>query len=72
MVRKKTFKKKLFKFFKISFQGDYDRFAKLLSCGAGETRSQIIDRERTELNKQLAAEGDQPESCFILEALKCM
>lgn len=44
-------------------------FVKLLKATSGQVKDNILARERRELEKQWEEEKDQPESCFIDEAL---
>lgn len=44
-------------------------FVKLLKATSGQVKDNILARERRELEKQWEEEKDQPESCFIHEAL---
>lgn len=45
------------------------RYAKLLVASKEEVKSLIVAREQHELELQLVEEGDQPEACFLQEAL---
>merc|ERR1719264_2211679 len=47
-------------------------FVKMLTAAPAQVKTNIIDRERRELEKQWEEEKDQPESCFIQEALKLL
>ena len=47
-------------------------FVKMLTAAPDQVKTNIIDRERRELEKQWEEEKDQPESCFIQEALKLL
>eukprot|EP00092_Neocalanus_flemingeri_P016584 GFUD01017944.1.p1 GENE.GFUD01017944.1~~GFUD01017944.1.p1 ORF type:complete len:763 (-),score=229.83 GFUD01017944.1:609-2897(-) len=44
-------------------------FVKMLRATSGQVRDNILARERRELEKQWGEEKDQPEACFIQEAL---
>lgn len=44
-------------------------YSKLLLASKEEVKIHILDRELRDLTAQLVEEGDQPESCFITEAL---
>lgn len=44
-------------------------YAKLLVASKEEVKSFIVAREQHELRQQLEEEGDQPEACFLEEAL---
>ncbi|XP_063870536.1 E3 ubiquitin-protein ligase RNF10-like [Scylla paramamosain] len=44
-------------------------YAKLLVASKEEVKSFIVAREQRELEQQLEEEGDQPEACFLEEAL---
>lgn len=44
-------------------------YAKLLVASKEEVKSHIVSREQRELELQLVEEGDQPEACFLEEAL---
>jgi len=45
-------------------------FVKILKASSDQVMMNIIARERRELETQFEEEKDQPESCFILEALQ--
>ncbi|KAG7177044.1 RING finger protein 10-like [Homarus americanus] len=47
-------------------------YAKLLLASKDEVRSHILMREKRDLEAQLVEEGDQPEACFIDEALSLL
>lgn len=47
-------------------------YLKLHSKSSDEIYEQVIRRERQELDKQYAQEKDQPEACFINEALNLL
>lgn len=49
--------------------GSNRRFIKMFQASAEEVRTNIISREKNELDQQWKEEHDQPESCFIQEAL---
>jgi len=49
--------------------GSNRRFIKMFTASAGEVGANILARERRELEKQWEEEKDQPEACFIQEAL---
>ena len=54
-------------------QGGVDAdFVKMLTSAPDQVKTNIIDRERRELEQQWEEEKDQPESCFIQEALKLL
>jgi len=64
-----------------SFLGDHPElgqanvdpdFVKLFTASPEQVKTKIIDRERRELERQWEEEKDQPESCFIQEALKLL
>lgn len=44
-------------------------YSKLLLASKDEVLSRIVNREKVSLETQLVVEGDQPEACFIQEAL---
>eukprot|EP00092_Neocalanus_flemingeri_P006103 GFUD01006574.1.p1 GENE.GFUD01006574.1~~GFUD01006574.1.p1 ORF type:complete len:764 (+),score=229.46 GFUD01006574.1:359-2650(+) len=44
-------------------------FVKMLTATSSQVKDNILARERRELEKQWAEEKDQPEACFIQEAL---
>lgn len=46
------------------------QFAHLLSANDETVLSEIIEKEKLELLKQLEDDGDQPEACFIKQALE--
>lgn len=50
--------------------GEHHVFSKLLLCSPEDVISLIISGEREELESQLEAEKDCPESCFIQQALE--
>ncbi len=43
----------------------------MLVISEDEVKNRIVARERVELETLLAVERNEPESCFILEALEC-
>lgn len=47
-------------------------YAKLLIASKEEVQTHIIMREKRDLEAQLVEEGDQPEACFIDEALSLL
>jgi len=47
-------------------------FVKLLTANPEQIKKEILTRERMELEKQWEEEKDQPEACFIQEALKLL
>merc|ERR1719384_1263073 len=47
-------------------------FVKMFTAAPDQVKTNIIDRERRELEQQWEEEKDQPESCFIQEALKLL
>lgn len=47
-------------------------YSKLLLASKDEVLSHIVNREKVGLETQLVAEGDQPEACFIQEALSLL
>ena len=47
-------------------------FVKIFTAAPDQVKTNIIDKERRELEKQWEEEKDQPESCFIQEALKLL
>jgi len=47
-------------------------YSKLLLASKDEIVSRIVSREKVSLETQLADEGDQPEACFIQEALSLL
>lgn len=47
-------------------------FVKMFTASPDQVKTNIIDRERKELERQWQEEKDQPESCFIQEALKLL
>lgn len=47
-------------------------YSKLLLASKDEVLSRIVNRERVSLETQLVVEGDQPEACFIQEALSLL
>ncbi|KAK3883011.1 hypothetical protein Pcinc_012648 [Petrolisthes cinctipes] len=47
-------------------------YAKLIVASKDEVQSQVVAREKEELVFQLEVEGDQPESCFIHQALELL
>lgn len=47
-------------------------YSKLLLASKDEVLSHIVNREKISLETQLVAEGDQPEACFIQEALSLL
>ena len=47
-------------------------FVKMFTATPEQVKTNIIDRERRELERQWQEEKDQPESCFIQEALKLL
>ena len=49
--------------------GTNRRFIKMFVASASEVGANILARERKELENQWAKEGNQPEGCFIQEAL---
>ena len=49
--------------------GPNRRFIKMFTASAAEVGANILARERKELEEQWAKEGNQPEGCFIQEAL---
>ena len=53
----------------ISQSGVNPDFVKMLTAAPEQVKANIIDRERRELEKQWEEEMEQPESCFIQEAL---
>ena len=46
------------------------QYAHLLSADDQTILNEIIDKERFELLKQLEEDGEQPEACFIKQALE--
>uniref|UniRef100_A0A915L505 E3 ubiquitin-protein ligase RNF10 n=1 Tax=Romanomermis culicivorax TaxID=13658 RepID=A0A915L505_ROMCU len=54
------------------FEDSFARFSKLLLTTNQQTLISTIEREKVELECQYAQEKDQPESCFILEALEAI
>lgn len=46
------------------------QYAHLLSADDQTVLHEIIDQEKLELLKQLQEDGDQPEACFIKQALE--
>ena len=46
------------------------QYAHLLSADDQTIVNDIIDKERFELLKQLEEDGEQPEACFIKQALE--
>ncbi|CAF1561981.1 unnamed protein product, partial [Adineta ricciae] len=46
------------------------QYAHLLSADDETILSEIIEKEKFELLKQLEEDGDQPEACFIKQALE--
>lgn len=48
---------------------DQPPYVKLIKASRVQVANSILAKERSELEFQLAVEGDQPESCFIQEAL---
>lgn len=50
--------------------GEDQVFSKLLLCGPHEVVGLILSAEKAELEAQLEAEKDCPESCFIQQALE--
>ena len=49
---------------------DKQPYAHLLSASENVILNEIIEREKLELLKQLEEDGDQPEACFIRQALE--
>ena len=47
-------------------------FVKLLTANPEQVKTEILDKERMELEKQWEEEKTQPEACFIQEALKLL
>jgi len=47
-------------------------FVKLLTANPEQVKTEILDNERMELEKQWEEEKTQPEACFIQEALKLL
>ena len=52
--------------------GEEDVFSKLLLCTPNEVVDLILHWEKMELQTQLEAEKDCPESCFIQQALELL
>lgn len=53
--------------------GDVDKsFVKLLTANPEQVKTEILDKERMELEKQWEEERTQPEACFVQEALKLL
>lgn len=46
-------------------------WSKLVQVSHEEVQRKIITRERSELNSRLAEIINEPEACFVLEALNC-
>jgi len=52
---------------------DVDKsFVKLLTANPEQVKTEILDKERMELEKQWEEEKSQPEACFVQEALKLL
>ena len=52
---------------------DVDKsFVKLLTANPEQVKTEILDKERMELEKQWEEEKTQPEACFVQEALKLL
>jgi len=47
-------------------------YSKLLLASKDEVASHIVNREKVSMETQLVDEGDQPEACFIQEALSLL
>jgi len=53
----------------VNEEGIDRNFVKMLKATVGQVKRNIIARERRELEVQYEEDKDQPESCFIMEAL---
>merc|ERR1719323_2699028 len=52
---------------------DVDRnYVKIFTATPQQIKAEILDRERRDLEKQWDEEKDQPESCFVQEAIKLL
>ena len=52
---------------------DVDRnYVKMFTANPQQIKTEILDKERRDLEKQWEEEKDQPESCFVQEALKLL
>ncbi|KAK7086871.1 RING finger protein 10 [Halocaridina rubra] len=61
--------KDILKIPRISDTSPASTYSKLLLASKEEVKTHVLDREHRDLIAQLVEEGDQPEACFINEAL---
>lgn len=54
---------------RIGFETPTTPYSKLVLASKEEVKNHILERENRDLTSQLIEEGDQPEACFINEAL---
>ena len=55
---------------RLIIDGNQQQYAHLLLADENLVLSEIIEREKMELLRQLEEDGDQPEACFIKQALE--
>ncbi len=55
---------------RLLMKDNQQQYAHLLSADDETIMNEIIEREKLELLKQLEDDGDQPEACFIKQALE--
>lgn len=55
---------------RLILNGNHHQYAHLLLANENLVLSEIIEREQMELLRQLEEDGDQPEACFIKQALE--
>jgi hypothetical protein len=55
---------------RLIIEDNKQQYAHLLSADDQTIINEIIEKEKLELLKQLEDDGDQPEACFIKQALE--
>ena len=55
---------------RLMIDGNQQQYAHLLLADENMILNEIIEKEKLELLKQLEEDGDQPEACFIKQALE--
>jgi hypothetical protein len=55
---------------RLLIENNQQQYAHLLSADNETIINEIIEKEKLELLKQLEDDGDQPEACFIRQALE--
>lgn len=54
----------------LAMEGNQKQYAHLLSASDEVILSEIIEKEKLDLLQQLEDDGDQPEACFVKQALE--